>query len=128
MGTHGYLLRHSLLGDDGNRYEVKIGFSIRRICLFYNTKMPRIFCEVEGIRTFKWTSHSPDLNIIETACRYISRKDNSNRRHYDSVDDLKEVVFKAWNVMLSEFIKSLKQRTNNSVYHRLLGEGNAKYH
>lgn len=87
--------------------------------------MTRTSLEKQRIRVLNWPANSPDLNVIENVWGYLSRQVYSNGRH--SVDELRGAIFKAYNNIYPEFIKTILGSIKNRKHKVLINKGNATY-
>jgi transposase len=61
----------------------------------------------EKIEVLDWPAKSPDLNPIENAWAEMARMIyDHGRKRYDSLDDLKKAIQKAWDALSMEYIES----------------------
>lgn len=89
--------------------------------------MTRTSLEKQRIRVLNWPANSPDLNVRENVWGYLSRQVYSNGSQYDSVDELREAIFKAYNNIYPEFIETILGSIKNSKHKVLVNKSNATY-
>jgi hypothetical protein len=72
------------------------------------------FFTEQDVKLLDWPSKYPDLNPIENLWSIMSRKVYANGRQFNSVPDLKAMLFKAWDdiplALLQSLIKSMPRR------------------
>ena len=64
--------------------------------------LTKAFFRRKGIRIMEWPPYSPDLNCMENAWGWMAQSVYSNGRQFNSVDELREAIFKAWDDMSQE--------------------------
>ena len=61
----------------------------------------------KGIDVLQWTSRLPDLNVIENAWGHVVQKLYAEGGQFDTVEDLKGVLFYEWQKINLEYRQSL---------------------
>lgn len=61
----------------------------------------------ENMRVLEWPALSPDLNIIENAWGWLSRKVFEGGRQFGTVDELVSAIHDSWNRMPMSIVKNL---------------------
>lgn len=65
------------------------------------------FLRKKKIKTSTNPAKSPDLNPIENAWGWMSRRVYADKPAYKNVDDLKAAIYEAWEAMPQEYIDAL---------------------
>lgn len=59
------------------------------------------------IEVLKWPARSPDLNPVENIWGILVRRIYDNRKQYDTIDELKAAILKAWENIEPNILKNL---------------------
>jgi transposase len=74
----------------------------------------KTFFRDQGIPLLNWPARSPDLNPIDNVWAMMSRVVYANGKQYDTVDELRAAIFKAWaeipQAKIAECIASMTSR------------------
>ena len=75
--------------------------------LAHSAKLTREFFATEGILDMEWPPRSPDMNCTENAWGELSRRLYEAARQFETVEDLREVLYYEWDKIDLDYIKSL---------------------
>lgn len=79
--------------------------------------------ESKGIDVLRWPAKSPDLNPIENMWGILARSVYRRGRQFSTVEELKEIVFKAWDEISDEICRKLVKPMNNRCIEVLAQHG-----
>lgn len=81
------------------------------------------FTKFENIRLLDWPSKSPDLNPIENLWGILARMVYSNGVEYDNMSDLEEAVYRCWDEIEIETLRSLIDSMPTRIGKVLINQG-----
>ena len=70
----------------------------------------------QNIKVMKWSSLSPDLNIIENLWAVLVRAVYENNRQFNNVNDLRCAIVREWNNIDQVVIQKLFNSIENPVF------------
>lgn len=78
-----------------------------------------------NINLLHWPSRSPDLNPIENLWGIMVRRIYANNKQYQTVNELKEAIQEAWDVIDPETIQNLIRSMPNRIFQVIERKGRA---
>jgi transposase len=72
---------------------------------------------------FQWPACSPDQNPIENIWGIIVRSVYAENRHFDSIEELKVAIIKAWNEITPSTRKKLIDSMPNRIFELIKNKG-----
>lgn len=73
----------------------------------HTARVVQQYLNEENIEVLSWPALSPDLNIIENAWGYLSRKIYEKGQQYNDKTDLKAAILHQWDSMPLNYIQEL---------------------
>ena len=69
-----------------------------------------------GIEILPWPVRSPDLNPIESVGEWFSHEIYKERNQYNTVNDLKADILRAWKKLDDDYLTKLISMTKRRVF------------
>lgn len=89
----------------------------------HSSRQTKQWFEDKGIDFMRWPAKSPDLNPIENLWGILARTVYKNARQFSNVEELKEVVMRAWEEIPPETLRNLVRTMPNRCIEVLAVQG-----
>ena len=108
-------LRNQEVGEEDSNMEISGFFFIDDNASSHTAKIVKSWKKKNGIKTPRWPSHSPDINIIENVWAYLKNELFKIEGKLSCPDDTWEETVKLWNGLDTNFIRNLYHSLPNRM-------------
>ena len=82
----------------------------------------------QGINVLPWPSRSPDLNPIENVWGILVRDVYADNRQYQTVEELKTAIIRAWNRLPQETVNRLVESMRDRIFEVIQRSGKVTHY